>query len=488
MVGGRLRVRRGWNDRAEWVAWGEDCVMLVAKLVLLGLLGQVTGGQADPSAIMAQLGSRRYAEREAASEALERLGRPALPALRAARDSRDLEIRNRAYRLIQKIEAALLTQASRVKLDFENTTLAEVMRSLSEQTGFKVALYPENVSKWKYQQVTLQQTDPLPFWKAIDHLCDAAQLQYNLSMPGVVGTREPTFSLNDGSMRTITPNSDHGPFRISLLSLHYERDISYSTVGVGSGVRPLAGTAQARRPLASSPPKLNPMTNEQFMAHLLVAAEPRLSLSQVGVLQVLEAVDNLNNPLIASGNNGPFFHRFSGYLGVMSGSVIQLQAQLHRPATAGETIKRLRGVVPLSVSSRRPDPLVVPLDQGTGKRFENPDVELTIHDIRNMPNTRQTLVELSVKSKDRGTIADRPESDAFIDVYRPDMQRLQLEIFDSRGQIVPFFPSPVDSETSHLTLSLNNLPSSASLKQLRYYSLTRTTLSVPFEFRDIPMP
>jgi len=88
VIGSQPRIRRGCNDPAGKVAWGGFCVMLVANLVLLGLLGQVPGGQADPSSLAAQLGSGRYAEREAASDALERLGRSALPALRAARDSR----------------------------------------------------------------------------------------------------------------------------------------------------------------------------------------------------------------------------------------------------------------------------------------------------------------------------------------------------------------------------------------------------------------
>jgi hypothetical protein len=462
--------------------------MLLANLVFLGLLGQLPGGQADPSALTVQLGSRRYAERESASAALERLGRPALPALRAVRDSRDLEIRNRAHNLIQKIEGMLLTQSSSVTLNFEDSPLVEVMQSLSQQTGFKVALSPENVPKWKYQRVTLREAQPVPFWKAIDQLCDAAQLQYNLSMHGVAGSREPMFCLNDGSMRTITPNSDYGPFRVSLLSLDYERHVSYSPGGVGPGFRPNVGNPAGRRPLAVSPPQANPVTSEQFTAHLLVAAEPRLSLSQVGALRVLEAVDNRGNSLVASGNSGLAFSRYSNFLGVMNGSVVQLQAALHRHALAGDTIKKLRGVIPLSVSSRRPEPLVVPLDQGTGKRFENTDVELTIHEIRTMPNSRQTILELSVRPKDRGAIAESGESDAFVDVYRPDSQRLQLEISDSRGQIVPSFPSGVDSETSHLTLSINSLTASAPLKELRYYTLTRTTVSVPFEFKDIPMP
>ncbi len=462
--------------------------MLLAKLVLLGMLGQVTGGHSDPAALTAQLGSRRYAEREAASDALERLGRPALPALRSARNARDPEVRNRAFGLIQKIEDALLTQASSVRLNFDGTTLVDVVGSLSQQTGFKVALSPENLPKWKYQRLTLRQPEPVPFWKAIDQICDAAQLQYNLSMHGAIGAREPMFSLNDGSMRTITPNSDHGPFRVSLLSVDYERHVSYSTVGVGSGFRPQIGNAVPRRPATVAPPRATPVTVEQFTAQLLVAAEPRLSLSQAGALQVLEAVDDRNNSLLPSGNSGPVYNRFPDYLGVMNGSVVQVQAQLRHPAIAGETIKKLRGAIPLSVSARRPDPLVVPLDGTIGKRFENPDVELTILESRTMPMTHQTVLELSVKPKERGTAMDRPESDAFVDAYRPDMQRLQLEIIDSRGQMVPSFPSGVDSETSRLTLSVNNLPTSTTLKELRYYSLTRASVTVPFEFKAIPMP
>ena len=95
----------------------------------------------------------------------------------------DPEIRTRAFHLIQKIEGSLLTQPSRVRLDFDNAPLTQVVRFLSQQTGFKVALSPENLAKWKYQRVTLRQADPVPFWKAIDQLCEAAQLQHNPSIP-----------------------------------------------------------------------------------------------------------------------------------------------------------------------------------------------------------------------------------------------------------------------------------------------------------------
>ena len=59
--------------------------MLGGKLILMVTLcqGQSADPDQEPAALVAQLGSARYASREAAAQALERLGRPALTALAA---------------------------------------------------------------------------------------------------------------------------------------------------------------------------------------------------------------------------------------------------------------------------------------------------------------------------------------------------------------------------------------------------------------------
>ncbi len=54
--------------------------MIGANLVMLAVLGQTP--PAGPANLVERLGSARYAEREEAADALERLGRQALPALR----------------------------------------------------------------------------------------------------------------------------------------------------------------------------------------------------------------------------------------------------------------------------------------------------------------------------------------------------------------------------------------------------------------------
>jgi hypothetical protein len=469
-------------------------MMVGASILLVGLLGQVPEETADYSELVAKLGARRYAERETASRALEELGGAALPALRAARTARDPEVRNRAGGLVQKIEGALLTQPTRVRLDFERTPLPDVVRSLSRQAGFKVVLYPDGLPRWKYSRVTLHEPEPVTFWKAMDRLCDAAVLQSYPEMHGIAGPREPTFALTDGASRVPTPNYDHGPFRVSLRGLHYQRDITFEIptparvggFGLPDGDPRAARPARPARGAKPAPGRPNPVITELFTANFLVAAEPRLCISQTGALQLTEAVDDRGNSLIAEPGGGPL--RPTGYFPISGGPVMQLQAQLHHPEQPGRIIRKLRGVIPVAVSSRGPEPLVVPLDQGVGKRFVNEDFEITLHAIRKALNAPQTFLELTVKTNDRPGPVDSGEMDAFGDVYRSDAHRQQLEILDSRGRLVTWFPSRVDSEASRLTLTIMNQPGNGSLKELRYYTLTRTTVDLPFEFRDLQMP
>ncbi len=176
-----------------------------------------------------------------------------MPALRAARQSRDAEIRERASGVLNRDRGPRSsTQATRVRLDFEHAPLTDVVRSLGQQAGFKVVLSPDNLPKWRRATVTLHQPEPVPFWKAIDLLCDAAMLQRHPGFAAFPGPREPTFTLTDGTTRIVTPNSDHGPFRVSLLGVHYQRDVNYAVPGVARFRAATAGPAAC--PDAERPP------------------------------------------------------------------------------------------------------------------------------------------------------------------------------------------------------------------------------------------
>src|SRR4051812_16054135 len=169
--------------------------MIGASLAMLLVLGQASSS--SPTALVEQLGAPRFAERERATEELARLGARALPALRAALDSKDPEVRTRAAALVEKAEALLLTQPTLVTLDLQDRPLADAAEAIGDQAGIKLALIPENSPAWR-TRVSLREPAPVPFWKALDQLCVAGNLQYNLGMQGSSRNREPVLSLSAG--------------------------------------------------------------------------------------------------------------------------------------------------------------------------------------------------------------------------------------------------------------------------------------------------
>ena len=466
--------------------------MFVANLMVAFLLGQVQSPgpelDRDPSALVAQSAriatpTVRRRPRPWSTWAVQPCRRFVPPGTHATWRSEP------ASGLIQKIEGALLTQPTRVRLDFDGMPLTDVVRSISVQAGFKVALFPENLPRWRSTRVTLHTAEPVDFWRAVDQLREVAGLQYNPGMSGYAGQREPTFSQADGTIRAHAPISDHGPFRVSLLGLHYQRDVNYDGTGavpkrpVPHDIKPPVGVGTAGF-LA----QLNPVANVQFSARLLVAAEPRLSLYQNGPLQLIEAVDNRGNSLIPIASDGPAYSRFAGYFGMANGRVMQLQAQLHRPESAGESIKMLRGTIPVTISSRKPDPLVVSLTNGIGKTVENSEVQLTVHDMRTLPNNHNSLVELSVRPNDLAASVGRGDVDGFSAVLERPSSTPANRSGRYAGQLIPWFPSGADNETARVTLTLTNLPQTTQPKELRYYTLTRAIVSLPFEFKGLVMP
>jgi hypothetical protein len=471
--------------------------MLVASIMALVVLGEPreAEGNGQPSAIVSQLGAPRYAEREAAAQALERLGRAALPALHAAREARDPEIRLRAAGLLKKIEIALLTQPTKVRLDFNNALLPEVTQDLTAQTGFKFALYPESGAQWRRLRVKLQNSEPVDFWKAVDQLCDVAGLQYNPELHGYVGQIQPVFAFSSVMMRTVTPVSDHGPFRVSLLGIEYRRQLTYKGAPASLGRVPPPPSPAGHEPSgkhAVAPARPAPQISAHFSADLLVAAEPRLALSQHGPIKLLEALDDRGNSLVSRSEDGHGAGRFAGgYFGA-NGATLRLPVALERPLVAGETIKKLRGIVPATVCSRRADPLIIPLTDSIGKTFENPELRVTVQDVKAPTNPQSnSVIELSVRARNSGATPEDPELPGFTQAQpfsRVGQQYLQFELIDSRGELIPWFQPDFDPETSRLTLTVTSSPHNTLPKVLRYYCLNRTAATIPFEFVDIPMP
>jgi hypothetical protein len=470
-------------------------VMLAANLALIVVLGQLPGADqaaVDVSVLVARLGSTRYAEREEAAGLLERMGRPAIPALRAARSSPDAEIRTRAATLCNRIESSLLTQPTLVSLDFDNQPLPDVVKRLSAQTGIKLGLVPENAPQWPERRISLHEAAALPFWRAMDRLCEVAQLTFDGMSQGFPSTgREPLFPLLEGGARPVVPTSDSGPFRASLLSVHYQRDLAFSRNAAAPSHGQVVPPPPVQGGTNAPAPAEGPLVNEQFYAQIQVAAEPRLSLSQNGPLKVVEVVDDRGQSLRLETDQGPITQRVSGYFGLATGSTLQLHVPLKRPEIPGHSIRRLRGVLPVMVAARKPDPLVIPLQGAMGKWFQYKEIDISVLDININPDTNQTSIEIIVRSSAPPAAAFAPPdaggAGAEFLIERPDLHQQQIEVVDTRGRVIAWFQSSFDAEGSRMTLTLT-ADDRAAPTELRYYGLARAATEVPFEFSDVPMP
>jgi hypothetical protein len=162
-----------------------------------------------------------------------------------------------------------------------------------------------------------------------------------------------------------------------------------------------------------------------------------------------------------------------------------------RPEVPGKTIRRLRGVVPLTVATRKPHPLSIALDGAKGKTFRNDDVALTVNDVRTLGNTRQTTIELTVRplSGSASGLSYGPAGADFL-ARRPDAFQQQIEVSDAQGRVLHWFPNNLDADSSRLTLAVtprggepNGEPA-----EVRFFGLARSATDLAFEFNDLPLP
>jgi hypothetical protein len=437
---------------------------------------------ADPASLVLQLGSPLYSLREAAEADLARMGRQALPALQAARNSKDPEIRTRASAISSKIEESLLLQPTPVSFDIRDTPLDQAIQAINAQAGLSLALSPEDNPAFRGRRLSLRTNESIPFWKAVDLLCSAAQVHYMQGFSAPPGQRDGVFPLYEGAVPSTEPFADSGPFRVHLSSLHYQSEVHLA--------RPRPNhPGQPNSPGAPNSPGLSQgLQDKQFYLQLTVAAEPRLSVTQNGAVRLTSAVDDRGQSLVLQPRPGTFQHS-AGYFGMNPSPLVRLRVDLAHPEAAGKRIRLIRGVIPVVVAARKPDPLEFPIEGSIGKLFRNDEVALTVRESRPSRNNQPATLELSVKPFGPGIPPlDAGEGEPL--AYRPDSPQQQIEILDAQGRALPWFPSGTNynGEETRLILTLISRGKPSIPATIRYHGITRAASEIAFEFRDIPMP
>jgi hypothetical protein len=216
-------------------------------------------------------------------------------------------------------------------------------------------------------------------------------------------------------------------------------------------------------------------------------------LTQNGALKITEAVDETGQSLLVPTNDDAAI-RNSGYFGYSSGMTsLQMQAHLNYPEKPGKTISRLRGSLPVMVSARKDDALVVNLEGAKGKSFRSEEVTLVVHDIQPDPNQQRTTIDISLSpnhpSNDVDGPANRfPGASMIAGMNAP---QNQMEILDANDRPYPqWFPSStrIDNDQARMTLMLMPAEGVGPPAKIRYYEMARATTEVPFEFANVPMP
>ena len=452
-----------------------------AILAVLILMAGGSPSESNPVALVNDLGSSRFNQREAAEKSLGLMGRIALPALRAALSNKDPEIRSRAALIVNRIEGSLLVEPTMVTLDFSESLLPDALATINQRSGLRLSLTPDGPGVWLGRRLSVREDGAIPFWKAIDSICEAGQLHYVFGGQSDFEHGDSTFGLYDGFASSQGMFSDHGPFRVQLASLRYESELHLSTER--------AKVEKARSGEIGRDSSLKPreLASKQFFLQMLVGAEPRLSLAPAGAVKLLEAVDDQGHSLVIPGQDEIVNHD-SGYLGVNSSPLIHLRVDLAYPERSGSRLKKIKGAIPVIVSTRRPEPIEIPLNDASGKSFTQNTVKLSVGELHLGGPDQAATIELSIK------VADDQNRSTDLNGDNGDLRSIaspqQLEVVDAAGRMIPWFPSSsfFNGEEAKLTLTLldRGMPMVPTL--IRYHEVIRNRTEVPFEFRNLPLP
>jgi hypothetical protein len=483
----------------------EDQPVFAPFLLTLVLASTPADGPPDAVTLIGRLGSESFDDRVAAYKALERQGGAALPALRAAADTSDMRVRSRVLALIESIgrqvEADRFTRPTMIQLDFRTRPLGAVVDALNDHYDLGLSLRlgpepprglrihdpgePDRLRELRDREIRPRAARPLPFWEALDRLCEAGALHYGISRRHGFGTGRGSLDLMaDRTGRG--PVSDSGPFRVQITWAHpvFEGDIPFDPAPQVRGAKP---------PGALTVP-------------LAVLAEPGLMLRRNGAVSVTEATDDRGRSLLAPSapaelDPGPANRSRQA---MYEGDAIHVNAMLMTPDPAATVLRRLRGKVPVIAVAWGSDPMVIPLkgEGVVGRAYSTRDLTLVVDEVALAPWAPAGVkVTVNVNRADRATFArhDPPGPAFYAFNFGGVLEHLALHdaagrrlnhhlggqargIHGDEYQLI-VSPSSEDGPGVGPGTSKNPIPS-----ELRYYRFVQTVTEIPFDFRDIPLP
>jgi hypothetical protein len=459
---------------------------------LLGSLILVTAQVGpDPvltAAFVGRLGSTKFTEREAASKALVDLGRDALPALSRARKSADPEVQLRAEYLLERIERSLLVRSTHLRLEPGQQRIAEILRQVREQTGFRFEVDPGPDPAWIQSSVRIPEPVPDDFWSQLTALGLSGNWVIDHESP-LFGVRiEPSFHIAQRPSNAPIDRTSSGP--LCLVLRGYEQDRMARFGGRGA-----AGRSFPVDPLPQN------LTNTCIFK-MEVMTEPRIMLRSVGDVRVVEALDAsgsnlaLEEPAIFI-DGPPTTFSIPG----AANAVWPFTLTLKRPAGERPRLRSLIIELDADLETRRFEPYeLAKKPDDDAQEFPAPAQcgELTIQRARviKAPMRNSLALELTARTEGWTELAFfRPGNRRRIEMMRAELERVlaNLEVADAEGRPIRFDPSFRDRDwfdpmEFRVTLGLSGTGQNGPPALLRYYGNIRDNARFRFEFRDLELP
>ena len=358
------------------------------------------------------------------------------------------------------------------------------------RTGMKISLFPENLPRWKTERVNLREPEAMPFWKAIDRLCQATSLHGDLELHGLSARNEPTLALGDRSIRPAP--ADLGPRPIPRQpggpGLSAARGLRGR--GVPAAAEPGGPAGRRRGGLRSpaAPPGDERAVHPPVAGHRRAptGAEPeRARADQGGGRRPRELAGRGRSGRCAGGARGVGL--YGGHLHPRPPSPRATpSARKRRRRRSGPSTARS----PSRSRHRRADPLVVPLAGAPGKTFGDGDVRVTVHEVRTDPNNRQRQIDLSVQLGRPGGAARRPTYPPPWSPIRGSGRSSRTSRSSTQGAAsCPGLQTGVNVEAStNHAHARRRTAGATSPRSCATTGSRETMVDVPFAFTDVPMP
>ena len=278
--------------------------------------------KSPPENLLEQLGSKDFAEREQAAKLLQARGPSVLAILRQGLNHSDAEVRRRVQALLPPLEALVALEPKRVTLKADKQSLSAAIKEINKQTGYHLEFDGNDGGK-----VYAFEMKGVPFWEALERLRRQSNEAVNIQFL----EKEIQLKKREGRPTFISVN---GPFRMEVIQLHEDRDIDFTEAGKGKEI----GLRDHRLTLTVS-----------------VVVEPRFILIAVDKAHVEIALDEerklLQSPQDDSERPNRRMHSMREILDMEC--LLKSQVALQRSSETAKSIKSIRGNIPVVVVVER---------------------------------------------------------------------------------------------------------------------------------------